>query len=275
MNTSLLPFALSLAMQTDPPPESKSLLQHVISGGPIGFVIIMLSFVLVLLAGMHAFQIRRSRLAPPTVVSGLDRLLATGDLVGARAFCKVEDNTSFLTRVFDSALTRCSRSAFGMLELRSALEEAGQEETSKLYRSVEGIGLIATISPMLGLLGTVVGMVGAFEKISTSVGFAKPPELAGSISVALITTVLGLLVAIPATFIHTHFKNRIDALAAEVGTITEELTAHLDARAAQQRAGQPAQNGPRPAQTRQAQPQQMPQRPTQQQMPGAQQGLPR
>ncbi len=206
----------------------KSLLEHIHSGGVIGYVIIALSILAVTLLLISVYQLRIRRLAPPEIVSGLDRMLRDGDTSGALAFCKAEGNESFVSRVFASALTRCSRSAFGFLELRTALEEAGQEEVSRLQRSTDGVGLIATIAPMLGLLGTVVGMVGAFETINTSGGFARPDQLAGDISVALITTVMGLVVAIPATFAHSWLRGRVEALASQAGEITEELSGHLE-----------------------------------------------
>lgn len=230
--------------QTAPAAEepSKSLLDHVISGGPIGFAIIMISFVLLGLIVFHLIQIRASKMAPPAIIGALDRLLASGDIKGATAYCQDPENDCFLTRVFGSALTRCARSPFGFLELRSALEEAGQEHVSRYYRAVDGIGLIAAVAPMLGLLGTVVGMVGAFETISTTEGFAKPDELAGSISVALITTVLGLIVAIPATAVFTFFRNRIDSLASHVAEVTEDVSTHLESSGQRSSPGRAAQS---------------------------------
>ena len=123
---------------------------------------------------------------------------------------------------------RCARSPFGFLELKTALQEAGQQQVARLYRSTDGIGLIASVAPMLGLLGTVVGMVGAFDTISTTEGFAKPDQLAGDISQALISTVLGLIVAIPATAVYTYFRNRIDAATSDIAEMIEDLSAHLE-----------------------------------------------
>lgn len=224
------------------PVAHKSLLEHIHSGGVIGYLIIVMSVVAVALFFVALYQLRAKRLAPPDVVAGLDRMLREGDTAGALAFTRDEANDCFLSKVIGAALTRCTRSAFGFLELRTALEEAGQEQVSRLMRSTDAVGLIATIAPMLGLLGTVVGMVGAFETINTSGGFARPDQLAGDISVALITTVLGLVVAIPATFAHSHLRNRIEALAADIGQITEELSAHLESAPAE--SGRPAARPP-------------------------------
>jgi biopolymer transport protein ExbB len=116
-----------------------------------------------------------------------------------------------------------------MLELRSSVDEVGQLEVDRLYRLTDGIGLIASVAPMLGLLGTVVGMVGAFDAITMSDGPARPDELAGSISQALITTVLGLIVAIPSTAMYTFLRNRIDHLTTEIDEEIEELIAPLEA----------------------------------------------
>lgn len=210
------------------PDEGKTLLQHILSGGPIGIVIIMLSFTAVLMVVWLATEIRLARLAPTRVIEGLDRLLASNDVRGALAFCQAEENRCLLTSMFAAALTRCLRSPFGLLELRSALEEAGQERFAKLQRKTDPMGLIAAVAPMLGLLGTVVGLVGAFETLSVSEG-VRPEALASSISVALITTVLGLIVAIPSTALHSFFRNRVDALAQRVAELTEELAARIQA----------------------------------------------
>ncbi len=224
--------------------KSKSLLDHIQSGGPIGYLIILLSFVAIALAVYHFIQIRFSRLAPPEVVTGLDKLLAQGDTVAALKFCKLDENDCSLTRIFGAALTRCSRSAFGFLEMRTALEESGKDEVARLYRSVDGIGLIAAVAPMMGLFGTVVGMVGAFDTISVTEGFAKPAQLAGDISVALITTVLGLVVAIPCTALHWTFKNQIEKASGSLAQQCEDLASHLE-----QTGGSPRPPAPPPRRT--------------------------
>jgi biopolymer transport protein ExbB len=95
---------------------------------------------------------------------------------------------------------------------------------------------------MLGLLGTVVGMVGAFNTISSTEGFARPDQLAGDISQALVTTLMGLILAIPATAAFTYFRNRIDHFASEIGTIVEDLAVLAERAETQQPAPQaPAQ----------------------------------
>ena len=205
-----------------------SILQLISAGGAIAYVIIALSIAALALVVMHALQLREIALAPPEVIDELNEALSRGDVEAAQRFCEDEDNDCFLTRVIGAGLTRCKRSVFGWLELKGALEEAGQEQVARLYRSTDGLGLIAAIAPMLGLLGTVVGMVGAFDTISSSEGFARPDQLAGDISKALVTTLMGLSLAIPATAAFTFFRNRIDALSGDVGSTIEELAAHLD-----------------------------------------------
>ncbi|MCB9846678.1 MAG: MotA/TolQ/ExbB proton channel family protein [Phycisphaeraceae bacterium] len=229
--------------------SSKSLLQYVNSGGWIGYVIILLSFVAVGLIITQLIRIRIAALAPAETRFNLEQLLSRGEVKESIAFCQDPANDSFLTRLFGAALTRCSRSPFGFLELKSALEEAGQLETARLNRATDAVGLIASVAPMLGLLGTVVGMVGAFETISVSEGVTRPDQLAGSISLALITTVMGLIVAIPATAMYTYLRNRMDHCAASVAETTEQLASHLEGGAAPPRAAAaPARPAsPRPA----------------------------
>lgn len=202
----------------------KSILQHIASGGPIGLLIVLISFAAVALVVMHSIQIRLVKLAPDEQFEKLRDLLSKRELDNARAYCESENHDSFLTRVVGTALTRCARSPFGLLEFRGALEESGKDQVARLYRSTEGLSLIVTVAPMLGLLGTVLGMVGAFNTLgSSSGGFAKPDELASSIAVALITTVLGLVVAIPVSAVLVYFRNRIDSVTGEIAAMTEEL----------------------------------------------------
>ncbi|GAB4383630.1 MAG: MotA/TolQ/ExbB proton channel family protein [Phycisphaerales bacterium] len=218
---------------------SRSLLEYIAQGGWIGMIIILLSFVAVVMIVAQIVRVRRQALAPPEAIETLDRYLRQGDVDSAIAYCEDADNDSFLTRVMGAAMLRCSRSPFGFLELKAALEETGQLQVARLYRLTDGINLIASIAPMLGLLGTVVGMVGAFDAIQAAEGPVRPDALAGSISQALITTVLGLIVAIPCTAAYTYLRTRIDTLADEVGDVIEELAAHLES------TGAPASSGGR------------------------------
>ena len=207
----------------------RSLLEYIRQGGPIGAIIILISLVAIAMIGAQIFRIRRDRLAPPELTSDLRSLLNDGNIDGAINRCADQPGSCYLARVVGSGLSRASRSAFGMLELRSSVDETGQLEVDRLYRLTDGIGLIASVAPILGLLGTVVGMVGAFDTITLADGPARPDKLAGNISQALITTVLGLIVAIPCTAMYTYLRNRIDHLTTEIDEEIEEIIAPLEA----------------------------------------------
>jgi biopolymer transport protein ExbB len=148
--------------------------------------------------------------------------------------------------VFGQALERCATSPFGALELRAAIEDAAQPEVDRLHRLNDGLGIIAAIGPMLGLLGTVFGMIGAFHTIGGLEGAARSSELAKYMSLALVNTAEGLIVAIPCTVLFAVFRRRINALVAEAGEIIERLVNGASARTApavaprgQPRAAQP------------------------------------
>ena len=244
-------FTLAAA---DPGGVSRTLLQYIAESREVGLLIIALSLFVTAVIIAQFFTLRISRLAPEDHIVNLDGLLKAHDVGGAIAYCEHEENQCLLTRVLGRALTRCARSPFGYLELKSAIEEIAEQEIARLQRMTDIIGLTASIAPMLGLLGTVVGMVGAFDTISVTEGPVRPDSLAGNISEALITTVMGLIVAIPCTAIYTYFRNRIDHLVTEIGETIEELTLNIEHAAPPAGAAPPARGGP----VRAAQPAAMP-----------------
>ncbi len=203
-------------------------LDYIRSGGPIGYVLIVLSFVALGLIIAHAISLRKSRLIPEEAVERLGAVLRTGDMQAAIAVCREPVYESFITRLVGTALLRCARSPFGTLELRAAVEEAGQREVDKLYRSVDSIGILAAVGPMLGLLGTVFGMIGAFATIGQLEGAARSQQLATFMSIALITTAEGLIVAIPCTVSFAIFRRMIDTTAVEAAAVVEALVAPLE-----------------------------------------------
>ncbi|MDF1868888.1 MAG: MotA/TolQ/ExbB proton channel family protein [Phycisphaerales bacterium] len=196
-------------------------------------IILLISLAAVGMIGAQLMRVRRIRMAPTDLIEDLRPVLQVRNVQAAINLCTEHEANSFLSRVLGMSLTRSARSPFGMLELRSTVEEIGQLETDRLYRLTDGIGLVASIAPMLGLLGTVVGMVGAFDAITMADGPARPDQLAGSISQALITTVLGLIVAIPCTAAYTYLRNRIDHLTTEIGELIDELIAPIESANAQ------------------------------------------
>lgn len=203
-----------------------SLLKFISGGGTIGYVIIALSIAAMALVVIHAVQIRRDALMPADKLNALKGMLAEGQAEEALEYCVLPANECYLTRILAAGLTRYLHSAFGAFELKNAIEEAGAEETSRLYRSTDAIGVIGGIAPLLGLLGTVYGMIGAFDTVASSAsnntaGYYE--ALATNISIALVTTFQGLVVAIPCVTIFTYFRNRIDSIASEAGQRLDEL----------------------------------------------------
>ena len=210
--------------------QGPSFLQFVTGGGVVGWIIIILSVIALMLSVMHAIQIRRDHLVPASQLSVLSDLLSARKIEAALEYCIQPENDSYLTRILSPSLSRYLKSPFGAFEIRSSLEEAGQEQTAKLYRSTDALGVIGSIAPLLGLLGTVQGMIGAFDTVATSAvnDTTYYESLAGNISLALITTLQGLIVAIPCVTLFTFFRNRIDAISSEAAHDVEELVLYIE-----------------------------------------------
>jgi biopolymer transport protein ExbB len=216
--------ALELDEEKSQPP---TILTMIFGGNVLGLTIVglilLLSVVSVYFIIEHFLMITRRRLMPDSVLDELERLIVHGEVSKAIELCNQKQNYSMATEVVLAGLNRYKSSEFGFAEYRSAVEEAGEDQTGKLYRRTEVLNVIGAIAPMLGLTGTVVGMIEAFTTIASLEGMARPQELAGGIGQALITTLLGLVVAIPTMVAFSFFRNKIDSLVAEAGKRIERV----------------------------------------------------
>jgi biopolymer transport protein ExbB len=201
-------------------PQKVTLWSTIKAGGVIGGLIFLMSLVSVALIVEHFLSIRRERILPQELERSLARHLAEGEYRSAEEACRKDD--SFLARVIEAGLGQRA-GMFGFFDMQSAMQEVSEREVSKLYRKLEYLSFIAASAPMLGLLGTVTGMIRSFNIIAATEGAATPSELAGGISEALVTTCMGLIVAIPCMFFVSQFRNRIDSYIAEAETIVERL----------------------------------------------------
>lgn len=201
-------------------PQSISLWSTIAKGGIIGYLIIVVSLVAVALIVQNFLLVRRSRIVPGDLAHELAGHIEGKKYVEARQACA--ENDSFLGAVVGAGLGQVG-AMFGFYDMQNAMQEVSEREISKLHRKLEYLAFIASTSPMLGLLGTVTGMIRSFNEIAQTEGAARPSQLAGGISEALVTTCLGLIVAIPTMFFVAFFRRRIDSLVAEAETVVEKL----------------------------------------------------
>ncbi|NQT89438.1 MotA/TolQ/ExbB proton channel family protein [bacterium] len=206
--------------EDDDAPKTKaktSVLDTIGKGGTIGYIIIFLSFVALSLIIEHAVSIRRDKLCPPELANELEEYFNEEQYEEALELCNVEHN--MLTDVVRAGLSRIDA---GYERMQEAMQEAGAEAAVGLQQKISYLSLIGNISPMLGLLGTVAGMVGAFGTIATMT-VVKPAVLAADINTALVTTLLGLTVAIPVMCAYQFFTNRVTRIILEASTIVSDL----------------------------------------------------
>jgi len=209
--------------EDDDTPEERSLLTTLLEGGIVGILILLLSFVAVAYVVEHSLSIRKSALMPDRLLDDLDEMIADGKIDDAIEYCEADGGKSLVSSVILAGLTRYKTAQFGFAEYKSAVEEAGEDQTSRLYRKTEVLSLIGAIAPMLGLTGTVLGMIEAFNTIAATEGAARPDQLAGGIGKALVTTLMGLVVAIPAMVACSYFRNKIDSIVSEAGNRIERV----------------------------------------------------
>jgi biopolymer transport protein ExbB len=198
--------------------KATSLLDTIFQGaGGIGWVIIALSVLGLALIVEHAINITRLKMAPPEVVENLESMLDNQDVQGAYDYC--EQNPGYLTNVMAAALPKLSH---GYDSMSQAAMDVNEEEAIKLHAKISWLSLLGNIAPLLGLLGTVAGMLDAFGVIETQTN-PSPADLAGGIKLALVTTMLGLVVAVPVMVGFFYFRNKVVRIVLEITAIIEDL----------------------------------------------------
>ncbi len=206
---------LAQATASAEPSAPEGIFQIVLSGGVIGLLILMILFSLSIAAAYLVFDqlmtLRRSEVIPDGVGDAVRQALLTGSLPEADAACR--RSPSVLSVVLLSGLSELE---FGWSAVEKAVEDSLAQQAARLMRRIEYLSVIGNIAPMIGLLGTVTGMVIAFQQVATTRGAAGAGDLAEGIYQALVTTVGGLVVAIPSLAIYAVCRNRVDALIAEV-----------------------------------------------------------
>ncbi|MFN9342081.1 MAG: MotA/TolQ/ExbB proton channel family protein [Planctomycetota bacterium] len=220
------------ATDVNPPPgepakekEGEMLLVWLVKalGWEYVIVFLALSFVFVALCIMNMLSARRDQVCPQHLVDGFESLLDEKKYQEAYELSKADG--SFLGNVLSSGLARLANGYDHALE---AMQEVGQDESMKLQHRLSHIGLIGTISPMVGLFGTVDGMIRAFFAIATGGGSPDPQKLADGISIAWLTTGVGLAIAIPASAVFNILRTRVERLELEVGIASGNLMGRFE-----------------------------------------------
>jgi len=194
-------------------PEGENMLVFYYKALGLRYVIVFLalSFGLVALLVMCFLQIRRKSLMPPGLSQAFEAHLENKEYQQAYELAKTDD--SYLGHVLAAGMGKL-QSGYGPAV--EAMQEAEGEQAMKLEHKISYVSLVGALAPMFGLLGTVDGMVGAFMVIAKSATAPKPSELAIGISQALITTLIGLWLAIPAIACFAMFKNWLQKLNTDV-----------------------------------------------------------
>ncbi|OQB80832.1 MAG: Biopolymer transport protein ExbB [Planctomycetes bacterium ADurb.Bin126] len=193
----------------------------IVYGGVVGYIIVALSVVMVALIIQYFIQYRRTTIVPDTVREQIQAMFENKQYREAIDFTAAD--ASFLSGTVNAALAEAGH---GYPAMERALEEAAEERTTKMLRHVEWLNLLGNIGPMLGLLGTVQGMILAFIEIAKT-GTPKPADLAESIGMALVTTMQGLIVAIPSLSFYSIIRSRIDSLTSSAMLTAQELISNF------------------------------------------------
>jgi biopolymer transport protein ExbB len=186
------------------------LLDLLVQGGWIMALLLVLSLLALGIIGERLYNLRANRILPPELVSAIEADIHRGDLRQARH--RAEEDASPLGRILASGLRN---SGMSREVIKESVEETGRHVVTDMSRYLTLLGTIAAISPLLGLLGTVVGMIKVFAVI-TSQGVGDPSVLAGGISEALLTTAFGMTIAIPAIALHRYFNAKLDRLVVDM-----------------------------------------------------------
>ena len=191
------------------------------SSGALLYPLVLLLLWGVVIIVIKWTQLRRARTINPEVIEKVEQLLLNKKIPEATAYCK--QNAVPMTRILLAGIINYEKSES---ELKEILEEAGRQEVPLIRSHLAALGTIASVAPLLGLLGTVVGMIDVFSTLSQQ-SEVNPTMLAGGISTALVTTAFGMVIAMPTLASYNYFIAKVQTLIIEMEKISLHMVAVL------------------------------------------------
>jgi len=203
-----------------------SLWEVLVSGGPVMIPLGILSVIGVMLVLVYLFTLRRGAIVTKRYMTTADALLRKRDYLGLLAISNRhrEAVAQIMQRTLDF-VTQHPQATFA--EAREIAETEGTRQAAALNQRIAYLADIGTIAPMLGLFGTVLGMIKSFSVVASDIVASRPIMLAEGVSEALVTTAAGLVIGIPAMAAYAFFRGRVQALIAELEAASTQLVALL------------------------------------------------
>jgi biopolymer transport protein ExbB len=187
-------------------------------GWKYAIAFLVMSFLLVAVLVMMILAVRKDSFVPADLLQGVEASLNDKNLPAAVELVRADE--SFIGQVVSAGLGKLQA---GKAQAMEAMQVIGEDETMKLEHKLGYLALIGNIAPMVGLLGTVDGMVASFGVIANSEQTPKPAKLAAGIQTALYTTLVGLVIAIPAIICYNLLRNRVQRMVTEAGNESEAM----------------------------------------------------
>ena len=221
-----LPLAASAQEVVVPPASKSSLWQIAVSGGPVMIPIAAMSVLAVMLCLVYLVTLRRGAVATARFMQTADALLRKKDYLGLLAVSNRHNEA--VARIVQRTLDFLTKNPQASLaDAREIAQAEGTRLAGALTQQITYLADIGTIAPMLGLFGTVLGMIKSFTAVASDIAVSRPMLLSQGVSESLVTTAAGLLVGIPAMIAYSYFRGRVQARISDLEGATTQLMAML------------------------------------------------
>ncbi len=210
--------AMAVPESVAPPPRTLTLWDMMMSGGVILWIIVAMSVVTLVLMVYYLFTVTPAREVPAGFVKRAYAQIRAGDVRGAYQMCEGRDE--LLPSVLRAGLRMSNHDRYVIQE---AMESEGERGATALWQKISYLSNVATLAPLLGLLGTVWGMIQAFGAIAFDDSQVKGLRMAEGVAQAMITTAAGLMLAIPAMLVYFYLRGRVTRIVAEVEAEASEF----------------------------------------------------
>ena len=224
-----MPTAISDAKPPAPPKQTSLLIWAIKASGPIGMFLLCLSVYFTAVVIRLFMELRVSEAVPPALVERLDTAIKERKFQEAYDACR--DNESFLAKLVRVGVANLPN---GRPEAKEAMIGMSEEVVIGMESKVSFLAIVGQLGPMIGLVGTIMGMIMSFQEIATAAGSQpKPEKVAEGISTALFITLEGVALAVPAIFFFSFFRNRVAVMAMEANRAADRTVNSLVAAAKQ------------------------------------------